>query len=174
MNQHIKFLFLSFAFLFFFQNINAQVYDQRGQGIYLEMLGSTGFVSLNYEIRFPATTEGLGVRVGITGINNSVIFPVIINYLIGKKDKSRFLELGVGALFSTNDYPFVVDAPNERQFENKPIPLFVVGFRYHPRYNGFLFRAGMTPQVGRLLPTADKPAKTFFRPLFGISLGKAF
>jgi len=170
----LRILFFLASVFIFCQKSNAQVYDQRGQGIYLELLGSTGFVSLNYEIRFTESTGGLGGRIGFTGLDNSLIFPVMINYMFGKVDKNRFWEIGAGALYSTKGYPFVVKLNTEQKFETNPLAIFSLTYRYHPRYGGLLFRFGFTPIMGMLEATPDHPSKFRMYPMFGIALGKAF
>lgn len=65
------------------------IIEKRAQNIFVEFLGQGLLVTANYDTRFTNKRNGIGGRIGIGYINDSVngitTIPVGINYLLGKK-----------------------------------------------------------------------------------------
>lgn len=170
-NSIFKFILLISFFSFFFSDINGQVYDRRGQTIYVELMGSGLVYSVNYETRFSAKTGGLGGRVGIGYVGDWLAVPLQINYLIGKKDSNKFFEIGGGICYFKYPKPFEV---GDRSFDQQVMGAFSIMYRRHPRYGNFMWKIGLTPMVGYLLEDDEGKAKLGIWPWIGIGLGKAF
>ncbi|CAN5143362.1 hypothetical protein BH11BAC5_BH11BAC5_10500 [soil metagenome] len=149
--------------LFLFISISASA-QSPGKSMYFE-LGGPGFASVNYDMRFQKTQDGLGFRVGVGGFSidgeGALFVPVGLNYLIGKETKHYF-EIGGGATF-VNATDFSIGSDNS---DNTAVFGFTsFGYRYQPAANGFVFRAAMVPIFG----------KGFFIPYYaGISFGYKF
>ena len=111
--------------------------------IYLEVLGSGFFYSINYDGRFAKVENGAGFRIGLSGAggDNGGYFalPVQINTLIGTR--GQYLELGAGATFlSVND---IVDESN-----GHVVATATIGFRKQPfGRSGLTWRLAFTPFV---------------------------
>lgn len=75
-------------------------------------------------------------------------------------------ELGAGATFMKDDGRSGLELDSRSETSDSEIAAsFVVGYRYQPIENGFLFRIGFTPFVG---------SNGRFLPSGGISFGYAF
>jgi hypothetical protein len=148
--------------------------------VYLEMLGSGGVYSLNYDFRFNKhITNKWGLRTGIeflpiNTVNYSgdilkystVLLPFIVNYLVGKKNK--FLELALGAVYVfkwrngkllAQEYEYFIRNINRR------IPnvygAFSIGYRRQPVKGKIMWGVSLTPLVGN----------SFIIPNIGIKIG---
>ncbi len=162
------FIFILFSFLFQSYQADAQIYQRRGQTIYLEFGGPAIQYSLNYEARFLRRTEGSGLRFGIGYTGNAAAIPVHLNWLIGKKHKASFLEIGAG--FTYFNYS------NPEDFGGKLISKqiaasFTIMYRIHARYRKGVFKIGLTPSYGYF---DEEKAEKIFYPWFGIAFGRAF
>ena len=152
-----KFLLLFLVFQFAFTvSIWAQqdTVLYKRNAIYFELLGQGGLYSINYDVRL---TQNLSLRAGITSWQIGVLvgkfrftaFPVMLNYLSGKRDSH--LELGVGLMpahFSfegTGTYSLFNAASSGSS--NAIIGTATVGYRYQPLDGGFVFRIGLTPFI---------------------------
>jgi len=112
--------------------------------IYLELGGSGGLGSLNYEKKM-GLLGGQGIISYSAGFsltpidkNNGtvLIFPLLLHTTMGKTHKA---ELAIGQSFSIT---------TKGQFFLKT-PLFL-GYRYHKEDNPFLFRAGYSPIINNI------------------------
>ncbi len=130
----------------FVDNVKAQT---AAKSTYVE-LGGAGLASVNYDMRFMKKNDGLGFRVGIGGFTvadgfsdgrtSLLLFPVGLNYLLGKDDKN-FFELGAGATFISLSDTY---SGGSDRFTSTFGHLYF-GYRLQPKNGGFLFRAGLTP-----------------------------
>ncbi len=130
----------------FLNNVKAQT---AAKSTYVE-LGGAGLASVNYDMRFMKKNDGLGFRVGIGGFTvadgfsdgrtSLLLFPVGLNYLLGKDDKN-FFELGAGATFISLSDTY---SGGSDRFTSTFGHLYF-GYRLQPKNGGFLFRAGLTP-----------------------------
>jgi hypothetical protein len=111
------------------------VFAQRSKIIYAELGGNAITYSLNMDTRFAKTNDGVGVRVGACFFRkDALVFPVQLNYVIGKKDHG--LELGAGI------YPLISLI---KSTENVYAPSAAVVYRYQPTDKHFSLRVGWTP-----------------------------
>jgi hypothetical protein len=126
--------------------------------IYVELLGHGIFYSVNYEYRM---SDKISLRAGVSiwsiksmdllifQINGIKFrsFPVMVNYLIGKRS-SRF-ELGAGIMpaYISSEGGSVFYLMKSTDSNHTTIfPVIAnVGYRYQPEDGGFIFRAGITP-----------------------------
>lgn len=148
---------LSFLFL---SHINAQ----RGQSIYVELLGGGVIYSVNYDTRFSEGEDKLGCRIGASFVESGVIIPTQINYLFGE-NKHKF-EIGLGI---TTFLEFDSDGS-----------IYILGsgtlmYRFQKPDGNFLFRAGLSPTF---VPTEDDVLYGDIGKIFwfwpGISFGYKF
>lgn len=112
--------------------------------LYLELGGSSGLASLNYDTRFTQSYKGLGLRLGaglISDLSTSSgpVASAALNHLTGKR--SHFLELATGATF------FHYTEKNQDSWvqfgqESLVAPFVWAGYRYQPLEQRFVFRAG--------------------------------
>lgn len=137
--------------------------EKRDRNIYVELLGASNLVGISYDARIKKTSNW-GYRLGISyfrSIGSSfydssnscgVLFPLEVNYLMGKK-KSK-LELGVGANLGSYSEKRTFMVYNEAQntLEDRSISQSTfgyyffsnIGYRYQST-KGFLFRVGISP-----------------------------
>jgi len=156
---------------FFISDINSQVFDRRGQAIYVELMGNGLIYSVNYESRFSAKTGGLGGRIGIGYFGDGLSIPMQLNFLIGKKDSNKFFELGGGITYIKWFDPYVV---GDRTFEEQTLYTFSLMFRRHPRYGKWMWKVGLTPVIGYLDDNDEGEAVMTVWPWIGIGIGRAF
>jgi hypothetical protein len=131
----------------------AQMDQLRGQGLFVEILGSGVGVSMNYDSRFFQANGGLGARIGVGYVGftlfdedvRAISLPFQLNYLWGRGN--HFLETGVGttALFSDSEKGNGWWAPQEDDSTIGMIGTMTVGYRYQPVDGGFQLRAGLSP-----------------------------
>jgi len=69
--------------------------------VYTEVFGSGGYGSINYDIRFKPGNDGLGFRIGIGVFPSTIVIPIGINGLIGKKRFAFEYGTGLSAAFYT-------------------------------------------------------------------------
>jgi hypothetical protein len=147
------------------------IFNARGQGpaksIFFE-LGGPGVASINYDMRFTKSEDGLGGRVGIGGFSlgnsndrTTVLFiPLGVNYITSKNQRNYF-ELGAGITPVIVSQTFSGDSDNL----NSTFGHLSIGYRLQPKEGGFTFRAAITPIFNR----------NFFWPYYGgISFGYKF
>lgn len=138
--------------------------------IYVELLGSSTFYSVNYDYLFRIYKDNIKLAVGAgigyltmttpyKGVPEKRKYTVFyftpeINFLFGKK--SHYLETGTALLFGIYDK------------QNVFFPSGRVGYRYQPQKGGFLFRVAYTPLL------MEDSWIGFNYLLFGISFGYIF
>ena len=104
-------------------------------------LGGPGLASVNYDMRFNNSGQGLGFRAGIGGFPafgaNLLTVPLGLNY-IASKDNKNFFEFGAGfTVLSAN-------ADGSGIFSGS-FGHTTLGYRLQPKEGGFTFRATMNP-----------------------------
>ena len=134
--------------------------------LYLEVFGSGGLFSINYERRINSNLYGrLGVANWTFAYETETTLttiPVMITYLWGE-DKNHFETAG-GMLFGRK---------TEDDINHQILDLIAfIGYRYQPPDNGLVFRVGFTPFFS-LDNDANYPANIFFASA-GISIGYHF
>lgn len=142
--------------------------NAQAKSVFFE-LGGPGITSVNYDMRFTKSESGFGGRIGVGALILSssstdrfswVLFPVGLNYLIGK-DERNYFELGAGVtpVYSSNKYD-----QNSKNFRSS-FGHLNFGYRFQQKNGGFLFRASINPVFGN----------GFFLPYYGgISFGYKF
>jgi hypothetical protein len=148
-----------------FINANAQ-YGKDGQtapakAVYFE-IGGPGLASINYDMRFTKSEDGIGGRIGMGGFSigtsgdrtTALFIPIGINYIKSKNGKNYF-ELGAGVtpviIKETSSFTSTSD-----NF-NSTFGHLNIGYRLQPKEGGFFFRAAINPVFG----------KGFFWPYYG-------
>lgn len=118
--------------------------------IYFELGGNAFIYSLNFDYKFARHVSG---RIGASVAKYYgayVLFPTMINYLVGSGNSRLELGAGLANWFSDNSYFMSGTA--------------TIGYRYQPLKGGFNFRIGFTPMIFHY----------GVRPWVGISLGHGF
>lgn len=122
--------------------------QQSAKSFFFE-LGGPGLASINYDMRFNKTEDGLGFRAGFGGFSisdnyndkvSTLFVPVGLNYLLGKDGKNYF-EIGGGVTFVSVTNTF--ESSSETFSSNFGHLNF--GYRLQPKNGGFLFRAAIVP-----------------------------
>ena len=134
--------------------------------IYMELLGSALFYSINYEnVLWAKDKKVITARIGLShgDIYNKTIYelfaPITTSFLYGR-NKSK-LELGAGGLVHFNTHPYPRTRKERKNYvENGEAPAFsppfevfpivVIGYRFQPKTKGIVFRTSFTPIVDRL------------------------
>lgn len=113
--------------------------------VFLEIAGSGGLGSINYESHFykkgmTEFTWRLGFSIAPIDKNNgtAIIFPVMINSLIGKKMHKLELGLGQGLTITTKGSPFVLTTAS-------------IGYRYQPENKNWFYKVAYTPLISYLV-----------------------
>lgn len=129
---------LPFAFSF------GQDESNKTTSIFLEIAGSGGFGSINYERQFyKRNIIELSWRVGfsMTPIDRNngtaLIFPVMVNSLIGKSAHKLELGIGQGITITTKGSPFILG-------------LASVGYRYQADNSNWFYKINYTPIISYL------------------------
>ncbi len=119
--------------------------DLKRQSIFFELAGSGGLGSLNYEQTFNSGKQvNFGWRLGLSlapiDKNNGtgLVFPVMINALIGRNDHKFELCLGQGITITTKGHFFLLTTP-------------AIGYRLQPARKNWFYRASYTPLVSYLV-----------------------
>jgi hypothetical protein len=119
---------------------NSNAANPNAKSIFFE-LGGPGLASVNYDMRFKKTGQGLGFRVGIGGIPdydiNLLTFPVGLNY-IASKDNRNYFEFGAG-------FTIITANPDDSGIFSGSFGHTTIGYRLQPKDGGFTFRATMNP-----------------------------
>ncbi|KGN99583.1 hypothetical protein HR11_04930 [Porphyromonas macacae] len=148
--------------------------------VFVELLGPSGNVGLNFDMRLSKQLNGLGARAGLSFISaggNSILgIPLGLNYLLGKRGK--YFEMGAGAslfVFNSDDKLFFTpdnSNSNNKKDGSRKSKLFgtlTFGYRKQPVKGGFNFRVGISPVYGEI------DGKFFFYPLLPyVSFGYTF
>lgn len=119
--------------------------DFKRQSIFFELAGSGGLGSLNYEQTFNSGKQvDFGWRLGLSlapiDKNNGtgLVFPVMVNALIGRNDHKLELGLGQGITITTKGHFFLLTTP-------------AIGYRLQPASKNWFYRASYTPLVSYLV-----------------------
>jgi hypothetical protein len=143
--------------------------DESRNTLYVEFLGNAVFYSLNYDRVFFKLGESnrIGCRIGFSflpitkdtvGGRYPLVFPVTVNYLLGKGQSK--LEVGAGAsprIFLADD------GSGGEQWEGHVSFAGTIAYRYQNTANDFNFRVGFTPVFFN-----------GFMPWVGLSFGRSF
>jgi hypothetical protein len=132
--------------------------------IYLEAGGNGLFASVNYE-RQLTKEPGIGFRIG-TGFYSEEAFyltiPIGINYLFQLRDKSAFIDAGLGLTWARVDANLFTKSKNP-QADHLTNFIPSVGYRKHINERTF-WRISATPSIN----------KFGIVPWIGLAIGKAF
>lgn len=117
---------------------------RRNQGVFVELFGSGGFYSINYD---RLMTGHLGFRVGFGIFDglwsspriNFIGVPVLLNYLVRLND-SHCLELGMGVTLM--QWSMISETSDDDFLMAEEI---VVAYRYHPKGKRFFLRVAAIP-----------------------------
>ncbi len=115
------------------------------KSVFIEIAGSGGFGSINYEKQFykkgiTGFTWRLGFSFAPIDKNNgtAIIFPVMINSLIGEKMHKLELGLGQGFTITTKGSPFALTIAS-------------IGYRYQAENKNWFYRIVYTPLISYLV-----------------------
>ncbi len=127
------------------QLIFGQTERSKRKSVYLEIAGSGGFGSINYEKLFHKKnsmeyTWRAGLSIAPIGRNNKtgIVFPLMINALIGKRSHKLELGLGQGITVTTYGSFFLLTTA-------------AVGYRYQPATANWFYRITYTPLISYLV-----------------------
>jgi hypothetical protein len=142
---------------------------------YLELGGSAGLFSVNYERRISAARLRVGIAqwtvadlFGI-GSDSYTVLPITVSSVRG--DGKHHLESGGGISLGLST---MTDGFDGSKTSNTFTTLTAIaGYRYQKPGSGFLFRAVLTPMYGLGSEELAYPASGFFLSA-GISFGAAF
>jgi hypothetical protein len=157
---------------------------------YFEIMGSAFYYSINYE-RIFSKKENLQfmMRLGLSVIpytfdyrKNTYTLPITISALLGKRKSKLELGLGVACYFDPASIYTTQTLRDNYQWDGYHIysppfevfPNLIVGYRYQPKYSGFMFRIAFTPFLNRIEPRYRNFDNTLIIPFGGISIGYAF
>jgi len=122
-----------------------QVEFEKRKSIYLEVAGSGGIGSINYEKLFSVRkniefTWRAGLSFAPIDKNNGTgfVFPIMINSLIGKNSHKLELGLGQGVTITTKGNFFTLTTA-------------VLGYRYQPAAKKWFYRVTYTPLISYLV-----------------------
>ena len=132
--------------------------------LYLEAGGNGLFASVNYE-RQLTKEAGVGFRVGVGFYTENAFYltiPVGINYLFPLKNRSSFIDAGLGVTWARIDGKlFASDKYSNGEHFVNFIPS--IGYRKHT-IKDLMWRVSITPVINN----------DAFTPWLGISIGKRF
>lgn len=131
--------------------------------LFIEIAGSGGLGSLNYERAFAKKkyneyTLRLGISLAPIDRNNGIgiIFPIMLNTLIGKNSHKVELGLGQGVTLTTKGSLF-------------SLTTFVAGYRFQPETKNWFLRLSYTPLISYLY---DFQIQQWAGVSFGLRLNK--
>lgn len=169
---YIKNILTAVCFMLSITNGNSQEPKPAKNSLYIEVFGSGGLYSINYERQISSYLYGrFGLATfkaidflgdGTESDDRITTFPIMIAYLSGN-GKSHF-EIAGGMLLGIK---------SEEDVNYKIIDMIAfIGYRYQPPVKGLLFRVGFAPMLS-LDNEANYPDDNFF-PSAGISIGYHF
>ncbi len=138
------------------------------RAIFIELLGSSPLLSLNYDMRLKRHhNDGLGFRAGF-GLGSLVesdyiktpryfSIPIGVNYIVGPK--THGFEAGIGYTAQ-----FLTSTPSDA-WKPRSLARLNLGYRLQPLNDGFLFRSYWSPNFSK---------KEFFPGWAGVSFGYSF
>jgi hypothetical protein len=119
--------------------------DHKRKSLFLEIAGSGGFGSINYEKHFLKKrniefTWRAGLSIAPIDRNNGagIVFPLMINSLIGKSSHKIELGLGQGITITTKGQFFALTT-------------VAIGYRYQLEAKRWFYRVTYTPLVSYLV-----------------------
>lgn len=129
-----------------FTSINhAQENSSKQRIIFLELGGSAGLASVNYEKEFKSINNlSLRYRVGFSfapidkNNGSSLIFPLMVHGLIGQNKHKLELGIGQGITLTTRLHFFSLTTP-------------AIGYRFESPESKWIFRATYTPLISYLV-----------------------
>lgn len=152
-----------------FVGLMCQAQARNSSAVYLEFVGASISIGINYDSRFPDSRFGYRVGIAYTigsmgemftgdGLKDEKIrginVPIELNCLIGKSQKKSKFELGVGVNLGIYEhavgYSLECGGPTEPSTVEKDCMFGYfafgnIGYRYQ-RPKGFLFRIGISPK----------------------------
>jgi hypothetical protein len=124
---------------------HAQEITPKQRTIFLELGGSAGLASFNYEKEFKSYPNlSLRFRSGFSyapidkNNGSSLISPLMIQGLIGKKNHKLELGIGQGITITTRLHFFSLTTP-------------AIGYRFESPESNWIFRASYTPLISYLI-----------------------
>lgn len=146
--KKLSFTFIGIVlFSFCYTGINAQnTEEEKRKSVYVELLGSGVFGSVNYDFRLSQRQDGLGMRVGAGMIPDVLIVPIELNGLIGQK-KVAF-EYGAGISHGIFLKPKAGDETFSTGIDGYGFIVYAKGgIRVHPKNNGIVFNFNWMPMM---------------------------
>lgn len=143
--------------------------------IYVELLGSGGLYSLNYERRIGTARARVGFSNWTVddlfgaGKDRYTVLPLTVSHVAGSGN--HHLESGGGVTIGHTAFSSSFDG--SRTSSGFVSLTGLLGYRYQKPASGFIFRAVLTPFYGFGREQVAYPDQGFF-PSFGISFGSAF
>ena len=141
--------------------------DLKRKSIYLELGGSGIIGSVNYDFLFKPGNDGLGMRVGLGFVPNTIVVPIGLNGLIGKKKVAFEYGAGISAAFIFADVDNLTFNFGSDHFGF--IGYGKVGMRISPKENGVVFNIHWNPVI-----TAEKLRLLWFGLGIGYSWKKKY
>jgi len=140
---------------------HAQSYYDRDHGMYLEIFGTGGELSANYE-KIINNRIAVRVGVGLTGVvfRTGYAVPFSVSALLGANQ--NYLEIGIGGSYVGIDEDGTEDT-YLNLMESQVVGNGILGYRYLGDY-GFTFRLAFTPAY----------TKDGFEPMGGAMFGKTW
>ena len=136
---------LSCLFLLFIQGLFCQEAFEKPRAVFLELAGSGGIASLNYEKAFAGNERLLftwraGFSLAPIDRNNGtgLVFPLMANVLVGPADHKLEVGLGQGFTVTTRGSFFALTTA-------------AVGYRYQAEGKRLFYRATYTPLISYLV-----------------------
>ncbi len=149
--MNIKFLNYLFASVFCIiccgvnERITGQISNGTKRSLFFELAGSGGLGSVNFEQRFweqnvTELTWRAGFSLAPVDKNNGIglVFPVMVNVLLGEKSHKLELGLGQGITISTHGSFFALTTA-------------VIGYRYQSADKKWFYRVSYTPLISYLV-----------------------
>ena len=119
--------------------------DHKRKSVFFELAGSGGFGSFNYEKHFckknnTEFTWRIGLSIAPIDKNNGfgLVFPLIINSIIGKNSHKLEFGLGQGITITTKGSFFALTT-------------ITVGYRYQPETKNWFYRVMYTPLISYIV-----------------------
>lgn len=117
----------------------------KGRSVYFELAGSGGLGSFNYEkVFFQKNTTEYTWRAGLSiapiDRNNGfgIVFPLMVNAIVGKAAHKLEIGLGQGITITTKGSAFALTTA-------------VIGYRYQPETKNWFYRISYTPLISYLV-----------------------